>query len=351
MGSERRQNLLEKYEAWGYSHLHAKRVISYAFLFIVSTIAAFIFAFGYTVFVNPSLSDDALKTVDGVFYSFASGGVSGVSQVISLLIQIFFYDARNHLSIIYSISYFMLNVPLFILAFRGIGKRFAVFTLINVIEVSLFTSIMGDILPFINDLTLFISENGSLLARALFGGVCTGLSAAICFRFDFSDGGVNVIAYYIALKKRENVGKYSVLLNSIIVILYTILSSINSYKNSTNPEIVPYIGCALFSFIYMFMTSLVIDQINVRNKKVEVKITTSNKDLYKIILLNIPHGATLIKGTGAYSGEEKMIITMVVSSYEVNKLVMLVHKNDPQAFLQATNLSQVYGRFFMKPLK
>ncbi|MDO5330743.1 MAG: YitT family protein [Bacillota bacterium] len=336
MGNSEKKSFSQRYNEWGYEHLAARQAINYFILFFVSTFSAAVFAFGYCTFINPN--------VDGV-QSFVSGGVSGISQDISLLIEILIPASKDYSEYFFPIFYFGLNIPVFILAIRGIGRRFAIFTLINVIEVSIFTSFFGD-LEFIQQMTAYVDSEGGMLARSLFGGVCTGVAAALCFRFDFSDGGVDVIAYYIALVKSETVGRYVVILNSIIIACYTLLSSIQAGALS-----VEIMGAALFSLIYMFTGSLVIDRINVRNKKVEMKIYTNNKDLHKIILLNIPHGATLIKGIGAYSGQEKTIISMVVSSYEVNKLVQLVQKNDPNAFVQATCLQQVYGRFFIKPVK
>ena len=63
------------------------------------------------------------------------------------------------------------------------------------------------------------------------------------------------------------------------------------------------------------------------------------------------HGATMVTGIGVYTGKERYIFTMVVSSSEVNALLKLVKKEDPSAFVQVIDLAQVYGRFFVKPVK
>ena len=103
--------------------------------------------------------------------------------------------------------------------------------------------------------------------------------------------------------------------------------------------------------MYMIVSSFVVDMINLRNKKVEIKIVTNMPELSKVLLLQIPHGQTLSKGIGAYSGKERTIITLVVSAYEVNSVVRIVRKEDPAAFIQATALQQVYGRFYIPPVK
>ena len=78
--------------------------------------------------------------------------------------------------------------------FFGIGKRFAIFTLVNVIETSLFMRFISpNYIPLLEDIAQIISKEGGLLSRALFGGVCTGLSSALCFKVEISTGGIDII--------------------------------------------------------------------------------------------------------------------------------------------------------------
>jgi uncharacterized membrane-anchored protein YitT (DUF2179 family) len=104
----------------------------------------------------------------------------------------------------------------------------------------------------------------------------------------------------------------------------------------------------------MLVVMLVIDLIHVRNKKCEVKVVTKlDANLSDVLAWPIFRTAPPIlqKGKGAFSGEDKDIIWMVISSYEVESLVKLVQKEDPRAFIQVTTLNQVYGRFFQRPIK
>ena len=59
----------------------------------------------------------------------------------------------------------------------------------------------------------------------------------------------------------------------------------------------------------------------------------------------------MIKGEGVYSGKERYIFTMVVSSYELKNVIHFIKKKDPMSFVEVTPLSQVYGRFYTKPVK
>ena len=96
---------------------------------------------------------------------------------------------------------------------------------------------------------------------------------------------------------------------------------------------------------------LIIDTINLRNKKIEMQIITSKEHMPEIIIANFPHSATIIRGKGAYSGSEKTMFFMVVSSSEVKKVVNIAKKIDEHVFITATPLKQVYGNFFIKPLE
>ncbi|MDD4154608.1 MAG: YitT family protein, partial [Bacilli bacterium] len=279
-------------------------------------------------------------------------GVSGMSQTISLAsLLIFGSSVEPYRDVIYSVFYIAINIPIVILAFRKIGVRFAILTLVNVALVSIFASTFRFI-PFLNDLGQFVHEHGGMLSRALFAGICTGLSSAIAFKFELSAGGADVIAYYVSLKKSTQTGKYTMAINTVIIVIYGLLMAVSpSLISAENDAWIMAAAGVLFSIVYLFTTMLVIDFINVRNKKVQIQIVTKKENLHTMLLANVPHGATIIKGTGAFSGEPRFIINIVVSSYETKKVVNLVRQIDSESFINVSNLQQVYGRFFIRPVK
>lgn len=334
-------------------HPAVKTSLDYFWTLIVSTVSALCFAFGFNAFMD--LGQNVM--VNGQYaVKLVAGGVSGVSQVITLLFELCGWkDIDEHLA--YSIMYFVINIPLVILAWLGIGKRFTVFTLINVIEVSVFIKLVTIAnIPPLQEVAKFVSDNGALLARALFAGVCTGLSSALAFKVDISAGGIDILAYYIALKKNTLVGKYSVMLNSVTVIFFALLSAAyGDPKNGVAAWDSSYAADCFsrifYSGLYMLVGMFVVDTINVRNKKMKVEAISSNKELGELLIARMPHGVTMTTGIGVYTGKERYVFTMVVSSYEVNDLVKVIRKEDPTSFVQVVQLSQVYGRFFMKPVK
>lgn len=355
MAKSKRHGPLSKINDFLYDHSRLKSTISWAYALFICTVSALIFTIGYKFFLVPR---DIISTVEGgaPVLRLVSGGASGLSQTIIVALELLpdsFADlvVKNE-DLIYSILYFLVNVPIIILAWVGVGKRFTIITLINIVEISLFTNLLSIEwleVNVIEPIAHYVEINGGLLARAIFAGVCTGLSSALTFKVDASSGGIDVIAYYIALKKSTMVGKYSAYINACILIVYSILAAINiGWADESAFDVV---ASALYSIVYLIVSMCVIDMINLRNKKMKVEVVTDNPGLVQVLMANIPHGATVIHGEGAFSGRQKTIIEMVISSYELSRTVKVIRETDPNTFVEVTELKQVYGHFYIKPIK
>lgn len=336
---------------WLYDHNGVKTFFDYFLAIILSTLSAFIFAAGFNTFMDLGTLAGEGPTVQKIL----AGGMSGLSQVITIIFQLFGWKTVENGGTLdertaYAILYFALNVPLIVLAWVGIGRRFTILTLFNVIETSIFIRVFTiQNFVILKQIADVCAANGGMLARAIFGGVCTGLSSALAYKGDFSAGGVDVIAYYIGLKKRTLVGKYSMILNGITLALFVSLSII--HEGGSADVTAQYVSGAFYTAIYLFVTKLVIDAINVTNKKVKVEVVTTNSELGAILIKTLPHAATMIKGTGVYSGKEKYMFVIVVSSYELPTLMKVIKREDPEAFTEVIPLISVAGRFFTRPIK
>lgn len=353
MDKHKQKETQEKINKYIDNHKWLKYTLDYGKTLFMTLLSAVIFAFGIRTFISPT----SLHMINIV-----SGGVSGISQTINLIVEMIFPNIdSNGLNISYSIAYFVCNIPIIFIAFKKISVRFGAFSLINILTVTILTSLDIDI---INQIASFVGavvklEDGTtiqtgLLARAIFAGICTGLSSGLAFKAELSTGGLDVISYYFSLKKSTNVGKYTVFLNSIILCAYTILTIIDTtiYSSDKMTSLVATsVAIVFFSAIYQFTVGLLVDTINVRNKKVQLQIISRKEDLYKYLLANVPHGATIIDSKGAFTGEKNYIINMVISSIEERRVVSLIREFDPDSFVNAINLRQVYGRFYIRPVK
>ncbi len=334
-----------KVNSFLYNHIWLKYTVEYSWAILLTLVSAFIFTIGINTFMAPSVNN---------LIPIVSGGVSGCSQIVTLIYQIITGESSGTVhSLIYGIAYTLINIPLAIIAFKGIGIRFAIFTVFNFAAVSLFSSFLNtENVQLLADIAIFVNEHGGMLARVLFAGLTTGLSSALAFKIETSTGGVDVISYYLSLRKSTSAGKYGVIVNTFIVVIYALLQGISGVTpdGETSSWVIAISG-VLFTIVYLFTSMLVIDFINVRNKKVQLQIITKNEKLPTYLLANIPHGATITHGKGAFSDDERLVIYMVVSSFETKHVVSLIKSLDPDSFVTVTSLQQVYGRFFIKPVK
>ncbi len=340
--------LKERANDWLYDHLRLKHTFDFIWALLISTLSAFTFAFGFNCFISLQTLKDGVWLID----KYVAGGVSGISQTLIIFLNLCgvrFDVSVEHL--MFSVLYFIINIPVIILSFFGIGKRYTLLTLINVLETSIFTELLNpEKIEVIYQIGQYVSAHGGLLARVIFGGATTGLSTAIAFKGDLSTGGIDVIAYWIALKKRTAVGKYSVIMNGITLTLFTIFScALDGWGNTA--IVGEHFARAVFSVVYLFVTALVVDRIHTRNKKVKVQIVTNEEELGQFIISHLPHAATMIKGKGVYSNADRYIFDIVISSYELNSAIKLIKQEDPNAFIEVLPLEQVEGRFYMRPIK
>ncbi len=326
-----------------------KVLFEYLFLLILVTVSSFTYALAFRLFIAPS-PDTLAQAQGGIHVLFVGGGVSGFSQNLVKLIYDIFGVKIVERHVLQSVLYFLLNIPVFILGWMKIGKRFTIFSIINVGLASLFISLIP---RSWEGAVLYDSQ----LTRTLYAGILAGFSAAIAFKGNVSSGGMDIVAYYYANRKSEGVGKYNVVFNLVVVLFYFILNLIQP-SSSGGLDGVPNVtsfNVAITSLIssvtYLVMNSFVIDLINVRNKKAQVQVITANSELAGILIANFPHGATTVKGVGVYSNNEKIIIYMTVSTNEVNNVVSLIRQVDESSFVNVTDLRQVFGKFYISPIK
>ena len=321
-----------------YDHIHLKNTLSFTKGFFIAAMTAALYAFAFYCFITPAVEDHA--TLSGS--SVITGGVGGLTQVLYSVIVL--AGGKVDPFLLQSICYFAFNIPILAFAYFKIGKKFAILTLVNVGLSSLFIQLFDNI-QITKDIANAIKDEH--LARVIFAGICIGGASAFAFKGEISCGGIDVISYYFALRKSTSVGKYTTGLNSVIIMAFSLLSL--GINKGIHGEVA--ILNFMYGVLYLFVVMLVVDFINIRNKKVQVQIITSYPEISSILISNFPHSTTSVKALGGYSKAEKAIIYMVVSSNETKRVVDLVRKIDPHSFITVTSLVQAYGNFFIKPVE
>ena len=255
-----------------------------------------------------------------------SGGVMGVCQLIRTLLQDYAglsFGAHD----IAGILYFLVNIPILVFAYLNLGRGLVLRTIICTVSYSLFYSIIPvPAVPILED----------YLTACLLGGILTGIGSGIVLTCGCSSGGLDVIG--LCLSKRGSsftVGKFSLTFN---VFLYTACLILFS------PEV------AIYSVIYNFFTSMVLDRMHQQNVNVMAMIFTHADEhiLGQFIIDNLGRGVTYWNGTGAYTGKGVHVLCVSLSKYEIEELLHAVRTIDPQAFLTVQEGVHVYGNFRKK---
>lgn len=338
----KRERTKKRINNYLFDHINLKKSLDIGKVTFFSALAALLYAFGFYCFITPckaaGLAGTSLQSS-----SIITGGVGGISQVITLIVQVCGFKDVDPYNM-QSILYFVLNIPILTFAFFKIGKRFALLSLVNVGLSSLFIQAFKTTEIFQNIAYLLMDTN---ITRVIFAGVFVGIASATAYKNDISCGGIDVFSYYFAQRKSTSVGKYTAGINSCIIITYTILTIT---KNEGNLVEIALMNL-LFAILYVFVSTLVVDFINTRNKKVQVTIISENPNISKILIANFPHSNTTVKGVGGFSQHEKNIIFMTVSSNEAKNLVKIVKRIDPISFVTVQPIIQAYGNFFIRPVE
>ena len=327
-----------------FDHIYVREGLHFSKGLFIAAFSAIFYAFAFYCFLTPAtvntIAPEHVSQLSG--QSVITGGVGGITQVLYQIITI--AGGTVNPFTLQSICYFAFNIPILTFAYFKIGKKFAILSLVNVGLSSLFISLFDNV-----DVMAKIAEvlADQHITRVLFGGICVGIASATAFKGEISCGGIDVFSYYFSLRKSTSVGKYATAFNSIIITTFSILTI--CANNGENVEI--GILNFMFGIVYLFVTMLVVDFINTRNKKVQVQIITSFDGITSILIANFPHSTTIVNAKGGYSHAQKYIVYMVVSSNEVRRVISLVRKIDAHSFITVTSLVQAYGNFYIKPIE
>lgn len=246
-----------------------------------------------------------------------ASGFSGAAQLVSSI----FKDFLN-VQVSTGILLFIFNIPVLLLGWFKVGKGFTVYSIISVIFATLFL----EILPVIS-----VSED--IILNAVVGGVIGGAAVGLSLKLGASTGGMDIIAMVLSRLQDRPIGIYFLTLNAIIILMAGIL-----YE----PE------NALYTMLTLYVTTLVIDAIHTRHEKLTAMIITHKApELQYAIHQKMVRGITIIPAVGAYTNEDKNMMYLVITRYELYDLEKIINEVDPKAFTNIVQTAGVFG-FFRK---
>ena len=251
-----------------------------------------------------------------------SGGFTGIAQLIRMFLLDFLHVPQLPVADYMGIIYFLLNVPFFIMAYRIMGRKFCITTLISIAMASAFLAIIPvPAVPIVEDRIL----------ASLTGGLGSGVGAGLVLLAGSSQGGQDLIG--VCLAKTHPNFKVGVIGIFISVCIYVICLFIYDIQT------------VLYSIIFTVMTGIFIDKVHMQNIKIQCTIFTKKEGITDAILYELNRGATTWEGEGAYTGEGVHVIVTVISKYEETHLRELVAAIDPDAFIIISDQVRVAGLF------
>ncbi len=277
---------------------------------LIGILGAFLYAMGVNLFVVPS----------GLY----NGGLMGICQVIRTLLAELFHLNFGSFDIA-GIIYYIMNVPIFIVAFRQIGRKFFAKTLITVTASTVFMSFIP-VGAVVED----------VMASSVVGGIISGAGVGIMLRMGASGGGMDVVGVLLTKWKRDfSVGKVSLVVNMALYGTCLFLFDVD---------------VVLYSVIYAAVYSVAMDRMHTQNINVEVNVVTKadTTTLEKEVFNAMGRGITKWSALGAYTYDRSHVLYILLSKYEVNQLKSIIHKHDPNAFIVVNEGVTVDGNYLKK---
>ncbi|AVK63116.1 hypothetical protein C5Z26_02800 [Lactobacillus sp. CBA3606] len=246
-----------------------------------------------------------------------SSGITGLAQLINSLMTKF-------LPIQFSTALllFLLNVPMFIIAWRSIGHRFTIFTFLAVALSSIMIKVVAP-----------ESLTHDPIICAIFGGAVNGFGTGMSLRNGISTGGLDIIGIVLRRKTGRSIGTINMAFNSLIVIAAGFIYGW------------PY---AFYSALGLLVNGRVIDMTYTRQQKMQVMIITSRpKTVIDSVQNRIRRGVTIVHNAeGAYRHDDKTILFTVITRYEMSELTAAMAESDPHAFVSISDTVKILGHFY-----
>lgn len=213
--------------------------------------------------------------------------------------------------------YILLNIPLFILAWMSVGRRFFVYSLFGTLSLTL-------ALMYVN-VSLVLDDK---MLNALLAGILIGLGAGVSLRSVGSLGGGDLLSVILLKRFSISIGTTFLATNTLILLLVAFSFSLEA---------------VIYTLIVFFVSSKLVDIVltGFSQRKAVLIISPHYKEIEGVILHKLKRGVTVINGTGAYTGKEEKILYTVVTIMELGQLKKLIQNIDQDAFVVISNTMEV----------
>lgn len=247
----------------------------------------------------------------------AEGGFTGITLLLYFLFRI---DP--------SITNLILNVPLFLIGWKLLGRKPFLYTIIGTVAVSIFLFVF-------QRYQLSIPLDGDLFLAALFAGVFAGIGLGMIFRFGGTTGGVDIIARLVYKYKGISMGRTMFMFDACVILISLI--TYLDHREAMYTLVAVFVGARVIDFMqegaYAARGAMIISE----NHHTEVA---------DAIMKDMGRGVTVLKGRGSFTKAEKDVLYCVVGRNEIVNLKRIITTIDPHAFVSVIVVHDVMGEGF-----
>lgn len=280
------------------------------------TVGSFITAISINVFMVP--------------YKIAPGGISGVATVI-------YYLSDEKVPV--GTAMLILNIPLFLMGIKLIGKKFIIKTLYGTALLSVLIDAMQPFTDYFVENYLASTESHrytpDILLYSIFGGLLMGMGLGLVFRSGATTGGTDLAARIVNhVVPAFTIGQTLLFIDTSIIVFAAFV-----FKS---------VQLALYAMVTLYISSKVIDAIleGVNFAKALLIISDYPEEIASTILRDLDRGVTALKGKGMFTGSDKEVLFCVVQRRQIPMVKKIVRQIDKKAFIVLTDIREVLGEGF-----
>ena len=279
------------------------------------------------------IGEATLKSIKNILWNLLliiSGSIVCATAVNAILVPMQFFGAGfTGITLIIhylipaaplSLLYFILNIPVYGMGWKYVGRRFFIYSVLGMIFFSL-------ALEFVN---LSIPLNDRILA-AILGGIIMGLGSGIILRSLGSAGGLDLLSVIFLKIFSLRLGTTILLFNILVLAAGALIFSIER---------------ALYTLIYIFINAHVVNLVvtGLSQRKSLFIISPQWEIISEEIMGKIHRGVTILNGRGAYTGKEQNVLYTVVTFRDLARVKKIVRDIDSGALVIVSETLEVMGR-------
>lgn len=270
---------------------------------LVILLGAAIFAFGINYLIIPN--------------HLYEGGATGITLITYYLFKI-----------PVSVMNLVINIPLFILAWRLLGAKTLYYSLLGTFSVSAWLYVFEHI-PFHIDV-----QNDTLII-VLLTGIVSGIGLGIIFNAGGTTGGTDIVARIVGKYTNISIGKLMLVVDACVLLFVLLV-----FKD---------LRMVAYTLIFVFIATRIIDIIAEGGGyagKGFLIVTQNWEEMAASVSSELRRGVTLLNGQGHYTKKDYKIVYCVVARNEIQQMKELINQVDPFAFTTITDAHEILGEGF-----